>query len=368
MSDEGESQRRVLDGTTWSEFCDTLKAAGPIILGATSPDAILDRSEGWRYLSRLARGALESFVEASDPDAPEFKRTAHETIKLGMDNPDNIYLSANVDASREYAIRGTRGTVHYLGFGTQRGNYGATGSLDTTGYLEASGMELGPDRRFEIIVSTRPHPGNWLPMTAESRVVVVRQTRLDHANEVPAQLEIRRVDAPNRPRPLTPEQIDRGLRSSARFVRGAAKLFADWAQGFEKHVNELPRFDPEVATAAGGDPNIAYYHSYWRLSPDEALVIEATPPECDYWNFQLANHWLESLDYRYFPIHLNSRTAKLRRDGSVRVVVAHEDPGVDNWLQTCGHEHGTMCWRWIRAKEHPQPRTRVVKLAELRGD
>jgi hypothetical protein len=51
----------------------------------------------------------------------------------------------------------------------------------------------------------------------------------------------------------------------------------------------------------------------------------------------------------------------------VQVVVAHEDPGHPNWLNTCGHRQGGMCWRWIRAAEHPQPRTRVVKLESLRG-
>ena len=51
----------------------------------------------------------------------------------------------------------------------------------------------------------------------------------------------------------------------------------------------------------------------------------------------------------------------------MRVVVAHEDPGVPNWLQTAGHDRGSMCWRWIRAQQHPEPRTRVVKLAELRS-
>ena len=124
----------------------------------------------------------------------------------------------------------------------------------------------------------------------------------------------------------------------------------------------------EGVTQAGGVPTIAYYHSYWQLAPDEALVVEVTPPECDYWNFQLANHWLESLDYRYFTVHINSYTATPRADGSIRAVIAHEDPGVDNWLNTCGHAQGAMCWRWIRAVEHPQPRTRVVKVAELRGE
>ena len=115
----------------------------------------------------------------------------------------------------------------------------------------------------------------------------------------------------------------------------------------------------------GGDPNIAYYHSYWELAADEALVIEVTPPECEYWNFQLNNYWMESLDYRHYEVCINKAGARLNDDGSVRLVVAARDPGVFNWLDTAGHAFGTMCFRWVRAPEHPQPRTRVVKLSEL---
>ena len=121
----------------------------------------------------------------------------------------------------------------------------------------------------------------------------------------------------------------------------------------------------EVSDQAGGVPDIAYYHSYWKLAPDEALVIEATPPECEHWNFQLNNYWMESLDYRYYPIHVNKHTANYRTDGSVQVVVAAENKGFDNWIDTVGHEEGTMCGRWVRANEHPEPQTRVVKLSEL---
>lgn len=374
MSEPTESVQRILDGRSWEEFCDTLKAAGSIVLSESSPDDPFNRAEGWRYLTRLTRAAFETFVEAGDAQAPEFHRTAHETIKMGMDNPDNIYQSCSINGKYRYRITGTRGTVHYLGFGTQKGNYGATGTLETTGYLEARDLAIEPDGRFEIIVSSEKprertqerEDQNWLPMRPDSRTLVVRQTRLDREKEEPAQIQIERIDGPNQPRPVDPERLDRALVGSARFVLGCAKLFNGWADDWKKHVNTLPRFDPDTATQAGGDPNIAYYHSYWQLGPDEALVIEVTPPACDYWNFQLSNHWLESLDYRYFPIHLNNRTAKLRGDGSVQVVVAHEDPGVENWLHTCGHDRGTMCWRWIRATEHPQPRTRVVKRAELK--
>ena len=93
-----------------------------------------------------------------------------------------------------------------------------------------------------------------------------------------------------------------------------------------------------------------------------------TPPDCEYWNFQLNNYWMESLDYRYHDIAVNHHAAQRESDGSVRITVAHEDPGArraGNWIDTAGHSRGTMCLRWIRAEEHPAPTTRVVKLADL---
>ena len=95
-------------------------------------------------------------------------------------------------------------------------------------------------------------------------------------------------------------------------MAGTASLFCDWAEGFAKHKNTLPKLDPAVATAAHGDPNICYFHGYWELGPDEALLIEVTPPRCDYWNFQLNNHWMESLDYRWHTIALNHFGARAK--------------------------------------------------------
>lgn len=369
MANRDEALQRIQDGRSWEDFCDSLKAAGAVVLAETTPQDPFERAEGYRYLTRLTRAALETFVEASDSSAPEFQRTTGETVKMGMDSPDNVYLNAPVNGGFRYRISGSRGIVHYLGFGTQSGNYGSTGSLDTTGYLEAGDMVIEDDGSFEIVVSSeRPDDApNWLPMAPETRMVQIRQTRLDHARERIAEVRIRRIDGPNQPRPLDPARFDRMLQGAAGFVSGCANLFNDWSASFRAHTNELPRFPHEKAFAAGGDPNIAYYHSHWKLAPDEALVVELAPPECDFWNFQLANHWLESLDYRYHKIHVNKHTAVYREDGTVQIVVAHEDPGHENWLDPCGHGEGTMCARWIRAKEHPDPQARVVKLAELRG-
>ena len=362
-----ESIARAMDGRSWDDFCDTLKKAGhDIVLAPTAPTGELDRAEGWRYLARLTRGALESFLEAADTQAPAFSRAVHETIKMGMDNPDNIYLAAPVNGNYTYRITGTRGTVHYLGFGAQAGGYGKTASLDTSGYLEAKDMQINADGSFEIIASSEPQPGkNWLQMVPESRLIQVRQTRLDHKKEIPAQVKIVRIDGANQPRHLSAERVDNALKGAGFFVSGSAGLFAQWTEDFRKHPNTLPRFNSEKALAAGGDPNIAYYHGYFSLADDEALVVEFTPPECDFWNLQLANYWLESLDYRYFPVHVNKGTAQYNADGSVRVVISKQKINKPNWLDTCERNEGTFCLRWIRATEYPQPQVRVVKIKDL---
>jgi hypothetical protein len=110
-----------------------------------------------------------------------------------------------------------------------------------------------------------------------------------------------------------------------------------------------------VIFSVGGDPNIRYFHSYWALSDTEALIIEATP-HCQFWNFQLSNHWMESLEYRYFPIHANSFTCPPRKDGKIRIVVSHSNPNssshfVGRWCSTVNHHQGCMCLRWV----HPHP-------------
>jgi hypothetical protein len=89
-------------------------------------------------------------------------------------------------------------------------------------------------------------------------------------------------------------------------------------------------------------------------------------PRCTHWNLQLDNHWMESMDYRYLPAHVNKHSARLNADGSVTVIVAHEDPGLPNFLCTAGHGQGTALLRWVEADRQPLPRCRVVKLATLR--
>ena len=362
--------QRVVSGKSWNEFCDTLKAAGAALQFPGTPRDSFNQAEGYRYLSRIARAGLMAFVEHADPKAPVLHRVVNEITKLGADNPDNFYQTAALNGNYEYKITGRRNTIAYLSFGTQSGNYGQGRGLPPTGHIESDQIEMDETGYFELILSRTPQDRNWLPMTPETGTLVVRQTFLDRETEIPAELHIERISCPEderRPSPLTPQQIDEGLQKAGTVVAGAPLLFAKWARDFQKHSNELPMFDPEVSLAAGGDPNIIYYHSHWAIAEDEALLIEVTPPECEYWNFQLNNYWMESLDYRHHRIHTNKYLAHYEDDHSVRLIVAHENPDRPNWIETAGHAFGTMCFRWVRAKEHPQPQARLVKLSDLRN-
>jgi hypothetical protein len=361
-----ESIQRLISGRTWSDFCDTLKKAGDNVLRDTSPSDPLTRAEGFRYLSRITRAIVEAFVENSDPLAPVLFRPVHETAKMGADNPDNYYQFASVSGMHDYRLFGTRGTINYLGFGTYKGNYGIGGGTGETGYLDGRNLAVNDDGTFEVILSAKKKPGNWLSMNLDTSSLIVRQTFADRKTEEIARLDIERLGGDGMPTPVTPEKIEQGLTMAANIILGASTLFANWAEGFMKHANELPEFDPQISLAAMGDPNICYYHSYWKLSPDEALVIEVKPPKCEAWNFQLNNHWMESLDYRYYPVWVNQHTAKYRADGSVRIVVAHSDPGAENWVDTVGHGQGTMLFRWVKADEHPRPHTRVLKAKDVK--
>lgn len=351
----------VVSGRAWDEFCETLKRAGHQVLRPEAPATPLDRAEGYRYLSRLLRLGLEMHLEFADPDFPGFFAPSHETAKIGADNPDNLYLMARINGAHEYLIRGERGTVPYLSFGSQKGGYESDGRMEQTGFLDGAALQADAEGCFEVRLGAQPQPGNWLRLEPASNAVIVRQTFLDRKRERPARLTIERLGATAQPAPLSPARLQQGLSRAAGFVEGTARLFADWAQGYQQHPNTLPPANQALCQRVGGDPNIFYYHSYWRLAPDEALLIHlARIPACRFWNLQVNNYWMESLDYRYHRACLNLHSTRLDPDGGATLVLAHRDPGHPNWLETAGHGSGTLCLRWVGADQPVHPATRVV--------
>ncbi|GAB1423647.1 DUF1214 domain-containing protein [Thauera terpenica] len=361
----------LVSGRLWDEYCDAIKRVGRHLLRPEAPRDAFNQAEGVRYLTRMVRAGLELMVEAGTPEFPRFSDPAGGFIKIGGDNPDNLYLSTPISGELEYRIHGQRGDAPTINFATKNGGYQKPGAkMLGTGFLDGRELEVDEGGNFEILVSARrPPSGNWLPMEPDSNLLLIRQTFHDRRSEHAAQLHIERLGSTDAPPALDPQAFVGQLMAAARYTENTVKLFTDWAAHFKReHHNTLPLGEQSMFQAAGGDPNITYYHGYWELADDEAMVIEASLPPCEFWNFQVDNFWMESLDYHCQRIHLNCHGARLNPDGSVTIVVAHRDPGHPNWLTTAGHALGTSLFRLIGAQDRPaQIKVRIVNFDTLTG-
>ena len=207
--------QRIVSGKAWDEFCDNLKAAGAALKMPGAPQDAFNQAEGIRYLSRLTRGGLEAFIEYNDPAFPVLRRTAHETVKLGADNPDNYYFNAQISGKYEYKLTGKRNTVNYFGLFTQNGNYGTTGGMAPCAVLEHNNMQVEPDGSFEVILSKEKKGKNWLRIKDTTSMLMVRQTFLDRFAETPAEIKIENLDGRMAPGNISPAMIDEGLKTAS---------------------------------------------------------------------------------------------------------------------------------------------------------
>lgn len=358
------TNKKVATDELWEQFCTQLRDTGRHILRPEVPECSRTRAEGYRYITRVLRSALDTFVEYRDPSYPIIFRPCDEIIKYGGDNPDNYYQKCYISGKKDYIIRGQRNSVDYLSFLTQGSNYAKDRKMLPTGFLDDNGLVLDSNKGFEIHLSAKPHKKNWLAMEESTEALLIRQTFARRDLEQIAELEIECLNPDDTtPAPVSSTEFTQAIQSASQFLDATVGLFADWSERYQHHVNQLPKEDQAMCQRVGGDPNICYYNSYWSLKDKQALVVELPViPKCQTWNIQLCNYWMESLDYRYHRIHLNKSTAHYEDDGTVRVYIAHHDPKHPNWLTTTGLSQGTMLFRWIGAESHPDPVTKVITL------
>ena len=75
---------------------------------------------------------------------------------------------------------------------------------------------------------------------------------------------------------------------------------------------------------------------------------------------------MQTLDYANRSVSNNRAQTRLEADGSFRMVLAHRDPGVPNWLDTEGRPFGMVFWRFMLAEgEIETPQAKVVPFAEV---
>jgi hypothetical protein len=120
---------------------------------------------------------------------------------------------------------------------------------------------------------------------------------------------------------------------------------------------ETNRLITAEAAALGSEnttPDNLYMLGSFDLAPGQVLVLDIEPPDTRYWSITLENAWHECLD----PFRIRSSGTQAgfttRDDGTVRVAIATDDPGVPNWLDTGGRQQGFIVLRWLDNPEPPR--------------
>jgi len=337
-----------------------------------------DVAEGQRLVLHLLNTALNFWLEA-DPEHPVWTPYTLPSRKLLGDNPDALYYFAPVRGERSYRIRGNLAGATFTSFTVEGGSGEGNAAGKSTAALDDMDMQVDHDGNFEIIASaTRPAHGNWLPLASDSGQITTRhyyETRNNIVNQIAFQvpLSIEAID----PLPLAPAPDDaaiaRRIGNVSRFVRAMMVMsVASSASGnarppwFSTVPNTFNAPGQWLSETGYGNLHAHYAAAPFVLMPDEALVIEGELPQCRFANLVLWNRYMQTFDYTRRQVSVNRAQMALDANGSYKLVVAHRDPGVPNWLDTEGRASGLMYWRFLLATGTvPTPRARVVKFTAI---
>ena len=356
--------------SAWTEFCARLQRAGEHVFKEANPASGMHRVDAYRFLTQNLSQAFDLALETRDTSYPALHTFCGPTRKLGGDCADFTYQQAWIDGRSTYRLTGTRGTSRFLNVTVQGRRTPGPGVLHEpfgdTPEANLFGHQLHVDENgeFELYIGGPERGPNWLPTTPDSRKLFIRQG-FDRWDEVPAQLRIERIDMDS-PKPLpTPANLLEAMRWAGDFVTG---LMSDWPEFPFTHggvdAAHPNRFPSVGATAADNKRGRAAANMYWELAADEALIVEFDAHD-GLWMLTNMGVFFNSMDYLYRPVNYTPSRTRIDRDGRIRLVMAHRDPGVHNWLDTQGFERGNLTYRHMLEGEPVVLDTRVVKHDEL---
>ena len=293
-----------------------------------------DLLEGLQYLAGCVSACIHLAFDY-DRDHPFLQSGTGPFTKMGLDNPDTLYFGTRVHANHDYVVTGRRGTTTDLSFQLLGGEYTDDNVPASQAAFDDRELEIAPDGSFE-----------WRVRPTSPGQLVIREVYGDWSAQR-GTLAISRLDtAGTAPPPLTREAIEKRYATAGKQLVNRVKTWLQFPQWFylDLPVNTMvaPRLTP------GGLATQYSSVGHYDLRPDQALVITIPVSDAPYLGFQLGSLWYISLDYINHQTSLNNTQAQADPDGKVRIVVADQNPGVTNWVETLGHRRGFLQFRWQR--------------------
>lgn len=360
---------RVLSGAIWQELTQRIERLADVVMREGTPADAHHRAEGFRYLTRFLAAGIAVCVAHDDTDAPSLGRMVENRMSWGMDNPDCLYTYTRVAGDGVYRLSGNRGSARAIEFQVNTGHFGDGNFAGWKAVSVMGGDELvhAPDGGFEITLGGERSADNWLALGSEASFLLIRQYFGDWEAEQPAHLAVERLDAPLPSPAYGPSRLAEQLDLLMTWLETGARCWADLgasiASGEPGPIT--PFLPPDDAAGLKGQ---AYGMGAYRCAPDEAVILEVTPPPCRLWSVSLSDWFWQSMEFATRQSSLNDAQATLDADGTCRLVIAHDDPGIPNWLDACGFERGTVAVRYLLPASVPTVAYRTVPLASVRAE
>ena len=331
-----------------------------------------DYAEARRAVLHHLHHGIEAWLE-SDPERPVFKRFVTPEKKMLGDNPDAVYFTTAIDPAHTYRIRGNLAGATYTSFTAELGTAGGHNASGLGATLNDTQFSADADGGYEVFASPEVHDGNWLRLEPGAGSITTRHyyerelsIAKDRLHHVP--ITIDRVDDPGPAPPPSDASVAAGIRRVTTFLTttlnptGPSSGLA-WVSPVPNQFTNEQSDNSEIGFAAVDN---VYQMAPFVVRPDEALVIRGRYPKCRFANLVLWNRHIQTFDYTRRNVSINRKQTTLEPDGSFRLVVAHTDPGVPNWLETEHHVAGVMFWRFQLPEEDIPPlETELVKLASF---
>ncbi|WP_430385734.1 hypothetical protein [Blastomonas fulva] len=352
----------------WDETVASLGATSDLLGLLADRDDPLQAAQAERlFMLTLASGWFTAFA---DPDLPDFVPAVNTHLNCVGTNPDFIYGAASIDGSGSYVLSGERGSGLFVHLDIVAGGLGVMEPLGPSlGTLDFDSLTLDEHGRFSLLLSAeRPADwsGDWHRLDPSARSLSLRQACYDWGTGREARIAIERTDIPHRPRQWSAPEIAERLAALAAYPRRLAGMALGFIQS-QRDKGLWNVLEHDDWAGRGGVTGQHYYQGLFDLAPGQILLLETDLPDSVlYWNVQLSDMMWNSIDWMNRQSSLNGGQARINTDGRFRAVIAMDDPGVPNWLDTGGNLQGAIMLRWTRASSGPAPSLRVIEAAALR--
>lgn len=287
--------------------------------------------------------------------------------RWAYDNPDNVYRTIPIDPEGAYVVHGRR-----QGNGPADMSFSLiddTVTQSTLAYLDGKTLRIDPEGYYDITIDPDPADGrpNHVQNTAGAVQLFIRSNLGDWASEEHDELSVERLDLESDSADeLSDDDIVAQVSS---FLLKGAPVYGLGLLGFKTMVTPVNTFPaPSSTQTPGALITQANSIGHFRIADDEALVITFDPGGADYWIVPVTDPWMLGIDPGGHQSSLNRSQAVADADGRYTFVVAKNDPGVHNWLDTVGLNEGTMMARWQRLPEdggNPAITAQLVEFDDL---